>query len=77
MGAHLPVQVSPGREPNMGLDPLLFGGLLQVLNCRKSVLLVFRLFSEIVVLYVVVVSVSSWDNVSSGSSYSTILIQTL
>ena len=43
------------------------------LSCRKSVLLVFRLFSEIVVLYLVVVWVCPREEVSSESSYLAIL----
>ena len=38
------------------------------------VLLVFRSFSERVALYVVVVLVCPWEEVSSSSSYSAILI---
>lgn len=111
MGTHLPVQVSPGKDPSMGsvrglvpwgtsaafitlllwghctwgvdsdsttslaLLPLQMWPCLYILSCRKSVLLVFRLVSEMVVLYVVAVSVCPWDDMSSGSSYSAILIQ--
>ena len=42
----------------------------------ENLLLVFRLFSEIVVLYVVVALACLWEEVSSGSSYSTMLIWT-
>ena len=47
---------------------------LYILNCIRAILLVFRSFSEKVVLYVVVVLLCLWEEVSSGSSYSTILI---
>lgn len=55
--------------------PLLLSwcGLFFVsLFIKKSVLLIFTSFLEIVVLYVVLV----WEEVSSGFSYSTILIWT-
>lgn len=39
--------------------------------CRKSVLLVFRPFSEIAVLYVVVILMCLWKEVSSWSTYPT------
>ena len=112
MGTHLPVQVSPGKDPSTGsgrglapwgtsasfvtlllwghctwgvdsdsttyltLLPLQMWPCLYMLSCRKSVLLVFGLISEMVVLYVVAVSMCPWDNMSSGSSYSASLIQT-
>ena len=50
---------------------------LYILSCRKSVLLIFRLFLEIVVvLYevVLIVFVYPWEEVSSESSRSAILI---
>ena len=50
---------------------------LFILSCRKSVLLVLRLFSERVVLYAAVILVCLWGEVSSGASYSAILIWTL
>ena len=49
-------------------------GLSLFLSYRKSVLLVFRSFSEVVVLRIVVVLVCPWE-VKSGSFYSTIYIQ--
>ena len=51
---------------------LLF--LCYIFSCWKSFLLVFRLFSEILALSVVVILVSPWEKVSSGSSYSAKLI---
>lgn len=45
------------------------GLCLYILSCRKSVPPVFRLLSETVVLYTVVVSKGLWANVSSGSSF--------
>ena len=50
------------------------GFFLYILSCRRAVLLVIVLFSERVVSYVVVVLVFSWEEVSSVSSYSAILI---
>lgn len=47
---------------------------LYILNYRRAVLLVFSLFSERVVLYVVVALVLLWEEMSAGSSYSSILI---
>ena len=49
---------------------------LFILSCRKSVLLVLRLFSERLI-YAVVILVCLWGEVSSGASYSAILIWTL
>jgi len=49
---------------------------LYIFSCERAFLLVFRLFSERVVLYVHVVLVFSWAEVSSGSFYYTILILT-
>lgn len=56
--------------------PLLFiliWSILYILSCRKCALLIFRSLSEIV-LYVVVVLVCPWEELSSNSSQSTILI---
>ena len=47
---------------------------LYILNYRRAVLLVFSLFSERVVLYVVVALVLLWEEMSAGSSYSSIFI---
>ena len=61
------------------IHPVVFKGRIMrtyIFSCRKSVLLVFGLISEMVVLYVVAVSMCPWDNMSSGSSYSASLIQT-
>lgn len=46
-----------------------------VLSCREAFLLVFRLSSETIAVYVVVEHL--WEGVSSESSYSTVLIPTL
>lgn len=60
----------------LSLPPISLWPFLCILSCRKYVLLVFKLFSEIVVLFVVVVLVYLWEEVCSGSSYFAILIQT-
>lgn len=44
-----------------------------VLICGIVVLLVFYYFSERIVLYVLVISVCLWEEVSSGASYATTL----
>lgn len=44
-------------------------------SCRKSVLLVFRSFSEAAPLHAAVVLTCPWEEVSSGSSYYAIMIQ--
>ena len=46
-------------------------------GCRKAMLLVVRSFSARIALYVAVVLMCSWEEVSSGSSYSTMLIPPL
>ena len=76
--SHLWVTV-PGRcaltRPHFFPSYLSQCGLFFIsLVVEKSFLLVFRSFSEIVVLYVVVVLVCLGMEVYSGSSYSTILI---
>ena len=64
----------------MGLDynfylPFLLVSLWVLLPIftRRSFLLVFRSFSSMVAWQIVVILVSLWEKVSSGSSYSTIL----
>ena len=54
---------------SLPLLPILMCLFLYIFSGRKSVLLVFRLSSEVVVLYVVVVLVCLKEEVKSGSSY--------
>lgn len=51
----------------------LNGDFLFIFSCGKSFVLVFRSFSRIVALCIVVVLVCSWKEMSPGSSYSCIL----
>lgn len=59
------------------LLPISMRFFFYILNYRKAVLQVCRLLLERVVLYVVVILVHPWEEVSSESSYSTILIDLL
>lgn len=55
---------------------LLNVAFFSIFSCKKYLLLIFMSFSEIV-LYVVVVFMCLWKEVSWGSSYSTILTPVL
>lgn len=57
------------------LLPISARPFLYVLSCREAFLLIFKLSSETVAVYVVVEH--PWEGVSSESSYSTVLIPTL
>ena len=67
--SHCPEGAGSDRAVSLLLFPTPMWPFLYILSCRKPVLLVFRSFSEIVVLYVVVVLVCPWEGVSSGSSH--------
>ena len=48
-----------------------------IFSCRRSFLLLFRSFSSIIALWIVVILVCPWPEVSSKSSYSTVLAKVL
>ena len=70
---HLPRVTGLDYTVCLPLLPLSLWFLLYIFSCRKSFLLVFRSFSSIVALYVFVILVCPWEEVSSGSSYSAML----
>ena len=73
---HPPMDVALTRLHFCSWSPSMWP-FLYILSCRKSVLLIFRLFLEtVVVLYevVLIVLMYPWEEVSSDSSHSAILI---
>ena len=68
-------RVGSDKNTSLPLLPISIWPFLCILSCRKSVLLVFRSFLEIVVLHLIVALVCLWEEVTSGSSYSSILVQ--
>lgn len=60
----------PGNfSPNCVSAVLIFWTFLYIINCGRAVLIVFRLFSEWVALYIVEVLMCLWEKVNSGSIY--------
>ena len=73
---HCTRKVGSDETESQPLLPISVWPSLYILSCRRSVLLVFRLFSQIVVLYILVVLVCPWEEGNSESFYSTIIIPT-
>lgn len=72
--SHCVGNVNPVWIISLPLLPIQCGFKKNNLNCQGAVLLVFRSFLERVALNIVVVLVYLWKEMSSGSSYSIILI---
>lgn len=62
--------VGPDQTTSVPLLLITMCHHLYILGCRNFVQLVFRSFSVMVALYLVVVLVCPWQEVSPGSTYS-------
>lgn len=65
--------MGPDKTLSLPLLPISVWPFLYILSYKKSVQLVFRSFSVIVALFLVVIWLCPWEKVISGSSYSATL----